>query len=528
VQNFAIKTFAIATTVTALLATASLAGANTPVSATSLGFDISFPQCNEALPYSPGFGVVGVNNGTPFSVNKCLARELSWARAAADPTPAFYTNTQNPGPAGAANWPRNQVSPYACSGANSVHCSYDYGWNAAHVAFSIAVNAEVDNGVNSPAATAASSRWWLDVETSNQWETTAITRTRATETYDLAAIKGEVAALTELGVVSVGVYSTKSQWVVITGGSGTSLDTVPVWIPGFATLSDAQVGCAEESFTGARVAMIQYPFEGYDGDYVCGLLNSPVSASLPVAQTSSYSYQLITSNNSGPVSYVQTSGSPTLVVSATGLVTTSGTLAPGTYVAQGTTSDASGDVGTFTIALRVGSLAQRAPLTSSVTTTQSSTFRAQLNIGANFGAVTFVQTSGSATLVVSTTGLVTTSGTLAPGTYVARGVAYDATGDKGTFMFALSVIKPEVVPIAQSLTGVVIGGKSVDVTVHGTGFYGQPRITSHPGTVALVVRDTSQELIVRVSSAAHSRNGEFVFTIRFAHGQSCAIDYFQR
>jgi hypothetical protein len=163
-----------------------------------------------------------------------------------------------------------------------------------------------------------------------------------------------------------------------------------------------------------------------------------------------------------------------------------------------------------------------------VTTVESSTFKAQLNIGANFGAVTFVQTSGSPTLVVSTTGLVTTSGTLAPGVYRARGVVSDATGDKGTFVFALSVIKPEVVPSAQSLTGVVIAGKSVDITIHGTGFYGQPRITSHPGTVALVVRDTGQELIVRVSSSAHSRNGEFVFTIRFAHGQSCAIHYLQR
>ena len=35
--------------------------AGTPLAPTATGFDISFPQCTEALPPSPGFGVVGVN-----------------------------------------------------------------------------------------------------------------------------------------------------------------------------------------------------------------------------------------------------------------------------------------------------------------------------------------------------------------------------------------------------------------------------------------------------------------------------------
>src|SRR6202451_2312063 len=73
--------------------------AGTPLAPTATGFDISFPQCTETLPPSPGFGIVGVNGGKTFTSNPCLARELTWASGAANKTPAFYANTANPGPA---------------------------------------------------------------------------------------------------------------------------------------------------------------------------------------------------------------------------------------------------------------------------------------------------------------------------------------------------------------------------------------------------------------------------------------------
>jgi len=66
------------------------------------------------------------------------------------------------------------------------------------------------------------------------------------------------------------------------------------------------------------------------------------------------------------VTYVQTGGSPALLVSASGLVTTSGTLAPGTYVATGTTSDPNDDTGTFALTLDVGKLIQSVSTTVSV------------------------------------------------------------------------------------------------------------------------------------------------------------------
>jgi major membrane immunogen (membrane-anchored lipoprotein) len=597
-----------------LLATTGPALADTPLAPTATGFDISFPQCTEPLPPSPGFGVVGVNGGTTFSANRCLARELVWAKGAANGTPAFYANTENPGPANASNWPTDQQTPRRCSGANSVACSFDYGWNAARLAFANAVNAERDDGASSPTASAIAAPWWLDVETGNKWETLEYGRSSATGAYDEASIEGMIASFENIGIASVGVYSTSQQWKVITVRTESTFPSVPVWIPGFGSLATAEVGCGLVSFTGGRVALIQYGSLGYDGNYACGLLNTPITTSVSAAGSANFTNQIVSTDNDGAVLYVQTSGSPELLVSGSGLVTTSGALAPGTYVAKGTTSDSNdntgsfaltlevgeliqsvpttasvkasgsqayhdqlnvtgsdgavtyvqtsgtpaltvgasglvstsgsltagsyvakgmtsdpvGDKGTFTLTVKVGALVQRYPLTETVLTTNSTSFSNQLVVGANLGAVTYVQTRGIPALIVSTSGLVTTSGALAKGTYRAAGTVSDATGDVGTFTFTLSVQTPLIVPTATSIIGYAVAGRARSLTIHGTGFYGHPRITSHSGTTAVVTRDTGQALIVRVAVRARSRNGVFTFTIVLADGESCQIRYNQR
>jgi len=596
------------------LATTQPASAGTPLAPTSTGFDISFPQCTESLPPSPGFGVVGVNGGKTFSVNRCLSRELMWASDAANAAPAFYANTDNPGPANTANWPTNQQSPRECSGANTVACSYDYGWNAARLAFANAVNAERQDGSSSPTAAAVAAPWWLDVETGNKWETLEYGRTSGTGTYDEASIEGMIASFENIGIASVGVYSTSQQWKVINVRTEPAFPSVPVWLAGFGSLATAEAGCDLVSFTGGRVAMTQYGSLGYDGDYACGLLNTPITTSVSVTGSTTFTDQLVSTNNDGAVTYVQTVGSPALLVSASGLVTTSGALAPGTYVATGTTSDLNGDTGTFTLTLevgvliqsapttasvkvsgspafhdqlsvtgsdgavtyvqksgtpalivgasglvttsgaltagtyiakgttsdsagdtgtfslsvKVGALVQRDPITATVLTTNSPTFSNQLDVGANLGPVTYVQTRGTPSLVVSTTGLVTTSGALAKGTYRATGTVSDASGDKGTFTFTLSVATPLVVPTATSVTGYAVAGRTRTLTIHGTGFYGDPRITSHLGTTAVVTRDTGQVLVVRVAVRARSRKGVFTFSIVLADGESCHVRYNQR
>src|SRR5947209_3909116 len=49
---------------------------------TSWGIDVSWPQCGPlGMPaVQPGFVVVGINGGKPFTDNTCLAREVTYAR----------------------------------------------------------------------------------------------------------------------------------------------------------------------------------------------------------------------------------------------------------------------------------------------------------------------------------------------------------------------------------------------------------------------------------------------------------------
>jgi major membrane immunogen (membrane-anchored lipoprotein) len=602
----------------ALAANVGVAAATAPTLApTATGFDISFPQCASPLPVSPGFGIVGVNNGSPLTINNCLARELSWANGATNTVAGFYANTGNGGPTG-VGWPKGQQSPDVCGDANSVPCSYDYGWNAARTAFANAVNAESVDGSASPSTAAMTAPWWMDVETGNAWETIENGRRAATEGYDLAMLEGMVASFTNIGVKSLGIYSTANMWSEITGGSGSTFASIPVWIPGIATLTAAEAACSLTSFTGGRVGMIQYPSQGYDGDYFCGLLSTPVTTSVAVGASATFSDQLVTANNAGAVTYTQTAGTPDLVVSPTGLVTTSGALATGTYSATGTTVDAAGNTGTFSLnldvgvliqssavtatvkvsgsaaftqqvavsgsdgavayvqatdtpdlvvsptgvvttsgalatgtysatgtesdpagnkgtfklTLTVGALVQRAPTAATVTTSDSATFSQQLDVGANLGAMTFVQTSGTPSVLVSSSGLVTTSGKLAVGTYPVAGTVSDATGDMGKFTFTVSVHAlpppPPPSPSATRVIGYVVAGRTVTITIDGANFYGQPHVTSHPGTVATVLRDQGASLVVRVTSRARSRNGVFTFTITAPDGATCQVRYNQR
>ncbi len=253
---------ALALVAVALAAGIAVAASTTSVPPTSTGFDISFPQCGKSFPSSPGFGIVGVNNGSPLTINNCLAAELTWAEGATNTVPGFYANTGNAGPSYAVGWPKSQSTPDACSGANSVACSYDYGWNAARSAFANAVNAEGADGSSSPTTAAAASPWWLDVETGNAWETIEYGRTSATLTYDRAMLDGMVASFTNMGVTHLGIYSTSAMWSEIAGGTDATLAPIPVWIPGFGSLAAAEVACAGASFTSGRVAMIQYPSQG--------------------------------------------------------------------------------------------------------------------------------------------------------------------------------------------------------------------------------------------------------------------------
>jgi hypothetical protein len=211
-------------------ATSAPAVASAP---TSLGSDISWPQCNGGYPPTPAFGIVGANDGRPDTANPCLASEDRWARSTG--TVEFYMNTANPGVAAGA--------------------AYTYGFNAARDAYRYATG-QVDAG---PGHT-----WWLDVETGNSWS--------ADQGANTAVIAGSIAFLQAQRIV-VGVYSTRYQWGVITGGA--SIPSVPNWVPGAVDAGQAPSFCAPgRSFSGGPVAMTQYTAQ-FDDDYLCPGVSLP-------------------------------------------------------------------------------------------------------------------------------------------------------------------------------------------------------------------------------------------------------------
>ena len=87
-----------------------------------------------------------------------------------------------------------------------------------------------------------------------------------------ADLQGMLAGLQAAGAISIGAYSTSSQWDTITGGTATSLgslDGIPAWLPGARNLSGAVSSCAQASFTGGTVTVTQWFSHPVDGDYAC-------------------------------------------------------------------------------------------------------------------------------------------------------------------------------------------------------------------------------------------------------------------
>jgi hypothetical protein len=488
---------AVSMTTTGLLVILVAPSSAQSVSA-STGYDISYPQCGATITYPAGFGVVGVNDGHSYSTNPCLASEITWATRSLAGVPAFYMNTDNPGPADTSNWPTSTTGPQSCAANNSTTCAYDYGWGAAKVSFANAISAETTDGSASPTTAVTSANWWLDVETGNHWEVieSAYGPSTTSLNNDQSMLLGALAYLTSVGVKNLGIYSTAQQWHTITGTPPTAFATIPAWMPGYPTLAAAEAACALASFDGGRVAMIQYPMNGLDGDYACGLISTPGAASISVAASATFSQQLTVSGAANAVTYVQTTGSPSLVVSSTGLLTTSGALAPGTYSVTGSTSDTKGDVGLFSFILSVGTITQVAPTTITLKTTQTPTYSLQLIVTGNTGTPVFTQLTGSPSLAVSSTGLLTTSGALPFGIYSASGTTSDPSGDVGVFTFTMTVG-----PITQN------SPTTASIISSGTPtFSDQLSVSRNTGPVTFTQLTGSPSLVVS-SSGLVSTNG---------------------
>lgn len=208
----------------AALAAAS-AAAQADGAATLTGYDVSWPDCDGALPPSSQISIVGVDDGHPFSQNPCLAREAAWASTATER--AQYMVLDSP-----VGWSSANVLEYADHGPAGDCASTDYacqsdnwGYNAAYADVQYA---------DSRGATG--DQWWLDVELPSA---TSIDRSGpgcyaanfwvCDPKLNSLVVLSAVAALERQGK-RVGVYSTQSQWQAITGGLPLGL---PIWIAGY-------------------------------------------------------------------------------------------------------------------------------------------------------------------------------------------------------------------------------------------------------------------------------------------------------
>ncbi len=265
---------------------------------TPTGYDISYPQCGESFPSNGAFGIVGINDGLANNLNPCFApdpsysqSELYWAFATSSgdtsqPKVSLYVDTADPGNlydgAPVADWPTSGTTPYGtCTtisdgastvGEDSPSCAWQYGFNkASQDAAWLTKAASAINGQSPPdpmSTLPGTYVWWLDVETSNTWQSGA-----SGLAMNVADLQGMIAALETDGVPAraVGAYSTSSQWSTVVGvttAASGSLWQIPDWIPGARTLTGAIANCALPSFTGGVVSVTQWTARS-DGDYAC-------------------------------------------------------------------------------------------------------------------------------------------------------------------------------------------------------------------------------------------------------------------
>ena len=147
-----------------------------------------------------------------------------------------------------------------------------------------------------------------------------------------------------------------------------------------------------------------------------------------------------------------------------------------------------------------------------------------------------------ATAAFSSTGITVNSTTFVSATSVTAIVTITATATlgvsnvtvtdpggavgAGTGIFTVTALALQV-PHATHVNGFAVTGRTVTITITGTGFYGAPKITSNAiGTTAKVAHDSGKLLTVRISTRA--KRGEHTLTIRDADGKSCRINYATR
>lgn len=257
----------------ALCATAT-AAVVPATSMSTVGYDLSYPQCEAPAPALASFVIVGVDGGLANDANPCLEAQLTAAALAPGlkrPQVTglqLYLDAADPG-SGVPDWPSAAagtagVTPYgACAGAWSRSCAYLYGEQRALYSYGLAATLTT---------AAASAPWWIDVEIGASWA--ARRDSRGWAKLNVAAIRGYASGLRAGGARgAIGLYSNAYQWLAITAlGARASRAYFPAgerqWVAGASTLAQARRACAKPFATGV-VALAQFVEPGYDRDYAC-------------------------------------------------------------------------------------------------------------------------------------------------------------------------------------------------------------------------------------------------------------------
>ncbi len=222
----------------AIFASASAWAATDPYPTGHTGYDISYPQC-PPKPTAGDFGIIGVNDGRPFTRNPCLAGEVSLAPTTT--LPSLYINTAF------STAYRKQITSACLSLSASIT-----GTNGQKQAWAIGCS-EAQASINYAGATNIA-MWWLDVETGNSWSS-------SNPTLNQYAINGAASRLEQTGL-PVGVYSSASMWSTITGGNKfTPTNIAADW--------EASGGSCTTPFTASPVWLLQTVTSGLDTDYAC-------------------------------------------------------------------------------------------------------------------------------------------------------------------------------------------------------------------------------------------------------------------
>lgn len=108
-------------------------------------------------------------------------------------------------------------------------------------------------------------------------------------------------------------------------------------------------------------------------------------------------------------------------------------------------------------------------------------------------------------------------------------VLYYVDDNSNKLMKAMVTGRLQVGPHASKVVGTAIAGRTIALTILGSGFYGQPKITSSTGaeTMAVVTRDSGTMLTVRVTVSPGTARGIHTFKIVLANGTSSSVRYNQ-